>query len=86
MLSPDDQMIELLYFHNHPGKRMDKNINDVGLTHMAFTVNDLDQVYDRLRTMGLKFISEPKNSPDGYARVAFCQTPEGTYLELVELR
>ena len=34
---------------------------------------------------GIEFISNPKISPDGYAKVAFCKAPEGTFIELVEL-
>lgn len=33
----------------------------------------------------IEFISPPQVSPDSYAKVAFCQAPEGTYIELVEL-
>ena len=33
---------------------------------------------------GVDFISPPIQSPDGLVKVAFCQAPEGTYVELVE--
>jgi len=52
---------------------------------MAFTVDDLDETHKNFSQDGIKFISEPKISPDGFAKVAFCSAPEGTYIELVEL-
>ncbi|HJO63248.1 MAG TPA: VOC family protein, partial [Desulfobacterales bacterium] len=56
----------------------------IGITHIAFTVEDIEQVYKRLVQSGITFLSTPQSSPDGYAKVAFCRAPEGTFIELVE--
>lgn len=85
MALPDGQMIELLYYHTHPGKRDVRKICDIGIAHIAFTVDDLDSEYDRLKKEGVQFNASPQLSPDGYAKVTFCKAPEGTFVELVEV-
>jgi len=85
MTAPDGQMIELLKFHSHPREKKQRKANDIGITHIALTVNNLDDAYHSLKAKGIKFNSCPKQSPDGYAKVAFCLAPEGTYIELVEV-
>ena len=85
MTSPSGQMIELLKYHSHPAKQKTREICEIGISHIAFTVDDLDIEYERLRGKGIQFSSPPQLSPDGYAKVAFCRAPEGTFIELVEV-
>ena len=85
MTLQDGQMIELLDFTTHKEKAIKKHINNIGPTHLAFTVSRLDVIYLNFISDGIKFISKPEVSPDGYAKVAFCCAPEGTFIELVEL-
>ena len=80
----DGQLIELLYFDEYIFSK-DKEINEVGLTHIAFTVEDIDLIYKKLTDNGIVFLSSPQISPDNYAKVVFCRAPEGTYIELVEV-
>lgn len=61
-----------------------KMIYSKGTYHLAFTVNNIDELYQRLRAKGITFLSEPKVSYDGKAVVCFCQDPENNYIELVE--
>lgn len=85
--SKNNEIIELLKFKNYRDKKNWKGkIYSTGLTHLAFTVKNLDKVYNKLRKKGVKFKSMPQNSPDGFAKVAFCTGPENLILELVELR
>lgn len=78
-------LIELLEFTSHPSSEVEKKeIFTPGLTHVAFTVKDLDELFLKLSGEGVQFISPPITTPDGLAKVAFCKDPEGTYLELVE--
>jgi len=85
MMSPDGQMIELLKYHSHPREQKLREICDIGIAHVAFTVEDLDREYDRLKGEGVLFNALPQSSPDGYAKVTFCRAPEGTLIELVEV-
>ena len=79
-------MLEFLKFSNpdvvDTGQRYP---NDSGITHVAFTVDNLDQTYGSLVSDGVKFMAPPQLSPDGAAKVTFCRDPEGNLLELVEV-
>ena len=86
LAADDGSLIELLFFHSHHGKVLqERNLFDKGISHIAFTVKDVEVQYDKLREEGVEFISLPQTSPDGYAKVAFCKDPDGNFVELVEV-
>jgi len=86
LIAEDGSMIELLHYLSHPRRSLsNRNLNDAGCSHVAFTVEDLDKSYHRLLEAGVRFIDAPCVSPDGHAKVAFCQDPEGVFVELVEV-
>ncbi|HWE52223.1 MAG TPA: VOC family protein [Bryobacteraceae bacterium] len=86
MASPDGVLIELLQFHSHPRKpRADRAACDIGPTHIALTVADLEKTFKELTSAGVAFNAPPQLSPDGYARVTFCKDPDGSLIELVEV-
>lgn len=80
-------LIELLHYDRLSRKNGSpvKEICINGLTHIAFTVKNLEETYDRLKKHGVGFVSEPEISPDRYAKVTFCKDPEGNFIELVEV-
>jgi len=79
-------LVELLEFESHPRQpRGDLEVCSVGPSHVAFAVDDLDAIYRRLLQAGVHFNAPPQLSPDGYAKVTFCQDPDGTSVELVEV-
>jgi catechol 2,3-dioxygenase-like lactoylglutathione lyase family enzyme len=79
-------MIELLYYQSHPEKPdMDRKITQIGCSHIALTVSDLDRLYEQLNESKVVFNSPPQYSPDGYAKVTFCKDPDGSLIELVEV-
>ncbi len=78
-------LLELLEFEG--SERLTDESGDlrrIGPTHSALTVDDLDAIYRRLIGAGVRFVSPPRTSADGRARVAFCADPDGAMLELVE--
>jgi catechol 2,3-dioxygenase-like lactoylglutathione lyase family enzyme len=81
---PDGIMIELLDFGKDNVSRK-SSISSTGPTHLALTVNDVEEAFRYMTKQKIKFISPPQISPDGYAKVAFCKAPEGTYIEIVEV-
>ena len=85
MTSPSGKMIELLKYNSHPAEQRTREICEIGISHIAFTVDDLDMEYERLKGKDIQFNSPPQLSPDGYAKVTFCRAPEGTLIELVEV-
>ena len=84
-LSADDgNLVELLYYESRSGKLIERKIYDIGYSHIAFTVENLDYEYKRLKEKGVKFNCISQVSPDRKAKVAFCHDPEGNLIELVE--
>ena len=85
MAAPDGHLIELLYYRSPSSRQPLRHLQDIGISHIAFSVDDLDQAYESLRGQGVPFNAPPQISPDGYAKVTFCIAPEGTHIELVEV-
>lgn len=54
------------------------------LDHVGFDVNDLGQLYEKYSASGVEFESPPRVAPNGITRVAFCNDPWGTRIELTE--
>lgn len=86
LTAQDGGMIELLHYTSHPQPDRGQNtLWETGPTHVAFTVDDVDQTYRQLRARGVKCNSEPIVSPDRKAKLFFCQDPDGTFLEIVQM-
>jgi len=87
LVAEDGGMVELLQYVSHPqGDRGDNKLWETGPTHVAFTVDDVDKTYSEWSARGVPCCSAPAVSPDGKAKLFFCQDPDGTYLEIVEMR
>ena len=77
-------IIELLKYDNPRGKPIKREINDLGLSHFALTVDNLEDVYVKLKDNNIEFISSPTLSPDSKVKVCFCYDTDGIVIELVE--
>ena len=78
-----NQMIELLSYTKQKNNN-DIVINQLGPTHIALSVSNLDDLYQNFKNQNIEFISSPIITNDKFAKVAFCKAPEGTFIELVE--
>jgi catechol 2,3-dioxygenase-like lactoylglutathione lyase family enzyme len=85
LVAPDGSILELLHYQSHPRPKTKMAINNTGISHVAYTVDDIDRDYERLKNEGIEFYSLPQTNPDGTARVVFCEDPKGNILELVEV-
>ena len=86
LVAEDGGMIELLHYVSHPQPDRGQNkLWETGPTHIAFTVDDVDKTYGDWTARGVKCNSEPVVSPDGKAKLFFCQDPDGTFLEIVQM-
>ena len=86
LVAPDNNLIELLHFQSHPDKPdWGGQPFSTGFTHIALTVENLDETCAELSAVGVKFAAAPQYSPDGYAKVTYARGPEGVLLELVEI-
>ncbi len=84
MAVSDGQMIELLFYVSPDNEKKNREVCDVGVSHVAFSVKDVEATYKKLTQGGIEFISTPQVSPNGFAKVVFCKAPEGTFVELVQ--
>lgn len=82
---PGGQELELLDFRSPKREKLVRRLSDIGITHVAYRVQNVDKIYEQLRTDDIHFNSPPQETPDGFAKVAFCRAPEGTFIEFVEI-
>lgn len=74
-----DELIEICHF---PGSGPVKVQED--LTHLAFSVDSLEEFGRHLASLGLKFSDGPHMKDDG-GGIAFVDAPEGYEIELIQL-
>ena len=78
-------IIELLKFENYQvGNSWSGDLKTTGLTHIALTVDNLDELVESLRKLDYQTLSEIKTSPNKKVKVVFVRGPEGIMLELVQ--
>jgi catechol 2,3-dioxygenase-like lactoylglutathione lyase family enzyme len=84
MLKLGDFRLELFQFSSPEPKSSDPNrpVCDHGLTHLAFTVEDIHAEYDRLVKAGMIFHCPPQNIG---ATVTYGRDPDGNVVELMQL-
>ena len=83
--APDGNLIELLKFHSHPDRpAWSGTPYSTGFTHIALTVENLDELLPRLIAAGAKVPSPPQVSPDGNVKVLYVKGLEDILIELVE--
>ena len=84
--SPDGQLLELLYFNSHQdieSRRL--QTCSVGFTHIALSVSNIANLYQELVINGIEFNSEPQLSADGKVKMTYAISPEGAFVEFVEV-
>ena len=88
--SGDGRVVELIEYRKPKGARVGFRLYDWPVMHLAFTVDDLSGVRDRLVGAGVTIISNHPitiHDPGGAFDRATClyiQAPEGVILELVQ--
>jgi catechol 2,3-dioxygenase-like lactoylglutathione lyase family enzyme len=90
--SGDGRIVELIQYVQPKGRRIAYESSDPASAHIAFTVDDLEAVRERLSAAGATIvsrrpitISEPGGSFDG-AICLYVRDPDGAILELVQRR
>ena len=78
-------IIELLKFENYQVENSwSGDLKTTGLTHIALTVDNLDELVEILRKLDYQTLSEIKTSPNKKVKVVFVKGPESIILELVQ--
>ncbi len=87
LLATDEgHQLELLqYINPHAEERPTEERSVLGATHLAFDVDDIDQVYSELVSRGAVGLSGPVQVAPG-KRVCYMQDPDHNWIELVEMK
>ncbi len=81
-LRRDHLVLELIHFDRpgNPGFR-ERAINEPGLTHLSFTVPDLDEVLSRVAELGGQVLDDTH-----VGAAVFVRDPDGQLVELIATR
>ncbi|HEX5066060.1 MAG TPA: VOC family protein [Myxococcota bacterium] len=85
----DGVRIELLHYASpgHAGDGSPRAMNQLGLTHLSFRVDDLAAAAARLETHGARVLGDTRiDNEQLRAKAVFATDPDGTLIELVETR
>ncbi len=79
-------LIDLMEFRTPVKEPVLAPTGAVGSTHFALAVENLPEVYERLRSQGIEFVSEPVTFEltEGSVTVVFTRDPDGNIVELVD--
>jgi catechol 2,3-dioxygenase-like lactoylglutathione lyase family enzyme len=90
--SGDGRIVELIQYLQPKGRRIEYESSDSATAHIAFTVDNLAAVRERLTSVGATMVSRQPitiNEPGGAFDGAICfylRDPDGLILELVQRR
>ena len=77
--------IELLDYMNDDKKiEVKKDQDEPGLVHIAFTVDDVDAEYEKIKSLGYKFSTPPMQTREGGGKIAYFQGPDNVIIELYQ--
>ena len=84
----EGHQLELIQYINPPSGTGGVSRNDLGATHLAFYVEDIDRFYTETSQRGLRFINPPAvrldDSGNVQIKIALSQDPDSNWLEFIE--
>ena len=85
--APDGYLLELLQYHSHPEKKeiAKQRSNQLGCSHLAFSVDDINAVCNEIERIGGSVVNPPVLTNDKKVKVAYCHDNEGNLMEIVEV-
>jgi len=86
-LPATDVALELLEYRNVEREAVDPRTANPGTAHIAFYVDDLDALYEDLRTRGVPSVSSPVTptiGPNRGGRAVYMLDPDGIRIELIQ--
>lgn len=78
--------IEVFEYADNKGSKIHPKTDDIGASHIAFYVNDINAAVEYLKSKGVKIIGEPFTMPSGDTAGeswVYFETPWGSKMELV---
>ncbi|MBU16513.1 MAG: hypothetical protein CL725_02275 [Chloroflexi bacterium] len=84
----DGHQLELIQYLSPASGENHLHRNDLGASHLAFFVDDLDAFYQETSQKGIKYNNPPASMFDDDGKLsrkaAYAQDPDGNWLEFVE--
>jgi catechol 2,3-dioxygenase-like lactoylglutathione lyase family enzyme len=86
-LRRDHLSIELLFYDapGFVGEPVRRPVNQLGLTHLNFRVDDVEAVSARLRELGGTVLDHTRTTFGPEMDFVYCTDPDGTRIELMKL-
>ena len=83
----DGYLMELLQYHSHPEQKSiaKQKSNQLGCSHLAFSVHDINTVCEKIKKIGGSMVNPPALTNDKKVKVAYCHDNEGNLMEIVEV-
>ncbi|MAX10721.1 MAG: hypothetical protein CMG13_07765 [Candidatus Marinimicrobia bacterium] len=85
----EGHQLELIQYLTPTGSRAQFEKNDLGASHLAFLVEDIETFYTQAKANGLKPVNPPVSLHDENGKLLrkalYAQDPDGNWIELVEL-
>ena len=84
----DGSLLELLQYQQPTLEKKTTNqlSNEMGVSHVAFTVENIDKICEQVIVLGGGLVNEPALSKNRMFRVAYCHDVEGNLFEVVEVQ
>ena len=84
----EGHQLELIQYLSPASGENNLNRNDLGASHLAFFVEDIDKFYNETKVRGLRFNNPPAALADEHGnlqrKALYAQDPDGNWLEFVE--
>ena len=75
--------IELFHFKEKGRPLTEAKDLDIGIKHIGFKVDNVDEAVKKLKETGVRFTLEPFDATGG-VRIAFFKDPDGILIELIQ--
>jgi len=87
MVTGPGHIVELIEYRGVAQQRLDARPCDIGAAHVAFFVDDIEQVLARVRSSGwsaLGRVQHVASGPWAGTQVAYIRGPDGIFIELMQ--
>lgn len=84
VLQVGEDRFELIQYLNREGKKTDVNPWDYGAQHIAFEVDDVQEVYEKLKKTDVEIITHPEANEEFGANWMYFKDPDGGTVEAIE--
>ena len=79
--------LELIEYKNKDKAKLNdtyKSQDDPGLVHIAFIVDDVEEIYQKIKDLGYEFNSPPRVTRENGPKIAFFRGPDNVIIELYQ--